>query len=73
MRAPAATNVARLRVRGCGAAYLPKRLLTHGVAIRSALNASVDAAEFELFTNETLLRRPTPEVIDAFLDALGPA
>jgi len=73
VRAPAATNVARLRVRGCGAADLPKRLLTHGVKIRSALSASVDAAEFELFTNETLLRRPTPEVIDAFLDALGPA
>jgi len=73
VRPPAATNVARLRVRGCGAADLPKRLLAHGVAIRPALDASVDAAEFELFTNETILRRPTPEVIDAFLDALRPA
>jgi len=73
VRPPAATNVTRLRVRGCGAADLPERLLAYGISIRPARNASVDAAEFELFTNETLLRRPTPEVIDAFLDALRPA
>jgi threonine aldolase len=73
LRSAAATNVTRLRVRGCGVAALPERLLAHGITIRSALDASAEGAEFELFTNETILRRPIAEVIDAFLDALGPA
>jgi len=73
LRSAAATNVTRLRVRGCGAAALPERLLAHGITIRSALDASAEGAEFELFTNETILRRPIAEVIDTFLDTLGPA
>jgi threonine aldolase len=71
VRSAAATNVARLRVRGCDAARLPERLLAHGVAIRSALYASSEGAEFELFTNETILRRPADETIAAFVEALG--
>ena len=71
VRSAAATNVTRLQVRGYGAADLPERLLPHGIAIRSALDASAEAAEFELFTNETILRRPVAKTIEAFVDALG--
>ena len=71
VRSAAATNVTRLRVGGCGAAELPERLLAHGIAIRSALCASAEGAEFELFTNETILRRPVAETIEAFVKALG--
>jgi threonine aldolase len=72
VRSPAATNVTRLRVRGCGAAGLPERLLQHGIAIRSPLHAAAEGTEFELFTNETILRRPVAKTIEAFVDALGP-
>jgi threonine aldolase len=71
VRSAAATNVTRLRVRGCGAAGLPEQLLAHGVAIRSAVYTSAEGAEFELFTNETILRRPAAETIEAFVKALG--
>jgi len=71
VRSAAATNVTRLRVRGCGAAELPERLLAYGIAIRSAPCASAEGAEFELFTNETILRRPVAETIEAFVKALG--
>ena len=72
-RSKAATNVTRLRVHGCGAATadLPKRLLADGIAIGSPLYVSADVAEFELFTNETILRRPVAETIEAFVKALG--
>ncbi len=71
VRSAAGTNVTRLRARGRGAAGLPERLLAHGVAIRSALCTSANGAEFELFTNETILRRPAAETIEAFVEALG--
>ena len=71
VRSATATNVTRLRIRGRDAAGLPERLLEHGVAIRSPLRASAEGAEFELFTNETILRRPTTETIEAFVKALG--
>jgi threonine aldolase len=71
VRSPAATNVTRLRVRGGGAAGLPELLLEHGVAIRSASHASAEGAEFELVTNETILRRPVAETIEIFVKALG--
>jgi len=48
----------------------PERLLEHGVAIRPALHTAAGAAEFELFTNETILRRPAAETIGAFVKAL---
>jgi hypothetical protein len=60
----------RLRVRGGDAAALPERLIARGVAIRPAVHSSADGAEFEIFTNETILRRPTSEMIDIFAEAL---
>ena len=71
VRSAAATNVTRLRVRGRDAARLPERLLEYGVAIRPASHTAAGAAEFELFTNETILRRPAAETIGAFVKALG--
>jgi threonine aldolase len=70
-RPAAATNVTRLRVFGADAERLPERLLSRGIAIRPALHASPEGAEFELFTNETILRRPTGEVVETFIGALG--
>ena len=70
LRLAAGTNVARLRASGRDAAALPERLLALGVAIRPAQKASPEQAEFELFTNETILRRPTAEIIDSFAKAL---
>jgi threonine aldolase len=69
-RSPAATNVTRLLVTGRDAAALPERLLTRGITIRSPLGTSPEGAEFELFTNETILRRPIGEIIEVFAAAL---
>ena len=71
VRAPVATNVTRLRVGDRGAGGLPERLLERGVAIRAPLRTSAEGAEFELFTNETILRLPTAETIEIFVEALG--
>jgi threonine aldolase len=71
-RPAAATNVTRLRVFGTGAESLPERLLARGIAIRPALYASPEGAEFELFTNETILRRPANEIAEIFIGALEP-
>jgi threonine aldolase len=71
-RPAAATNVARLRVFGADAERLPERLLARGIAIRPALHASPEVAEFELFTNETILRRPAREIVEMFIEALEP-
>jgi threonine aldolase len=73
VRFAASTNVTLLRVCGAAAAGLPERLLRNGVVIRSALRAAADGAEFELFTNETILRRPIAETINIFVTALRSA
>jgi threonine aldolase len=70
-RSSAATNVTRLRICGRGAAGFPEQLIKRGVAIRPPLQASVEEAEYELFVNETILRRPAGETIAAFVGALG--
>jgi threonine aldolase len=72
LRSQAATNVTRLRVAGGHASALPERLLTRGITIQPALHLSDERAEFELFTNETILRRPVAETIEIFIGALGP-
>jgi threonine aldolase len=72
LRSASATNVARLRACGSDAAGVPERLLARGIAIRPALHSSLEGAEFELFTNETILRRPIAETIEIFLEALAP-
>jgi threonine aldolase len=71
LRPVAATNVTRLRVSGADAESLPERLLARGIAIRPALHTSPEGAEFELFTNETILRRPADEIVEMFIEALG--
>jgi threonine aldolase len=71
LRSAAATNVTRLRVSARSAAALPERLLERGIAVRAALHASDRYAEFELFTNETILRRPVEETVEIFLEAIG--
>ena len=65
-----ATNVTILRVSGEDAANLPQRLLAHGIAIRAPRLASRHGAEFALHTNETILRRPAGDLLDAFATAL---
>jgi threonine aldolase len=70
LRSPAATNVTRLHVSGRNAAALPEQLMRRGIAIRPALHSSPEGAEFELFTNETILRRPIAEIIVIFAEAL---
>jgi hypothetical protein len=72
IRRPAVgTNVTRLRVFGNDAASLPERLLKHGIAIRPPLHVSPESAEFELFTNETILRRPVEQIVEMFIETLG--
>ena len=69
-RPAAATNVTRLRVFGADAESLPERLLARGITIRPALHAFPEGAEFELFTNETILCRPANEILEIFVEAL---
>ncbi len=73
LRPAAATNVTRLRILRSDASRLPERLLARGVSIRPALQSTAEGGEFELFTNETILRRPAAETIGIFLEALGAA
>ena len=69
-RPSTATNVTRLRVFGADAESLPERLLAREIAIRPALHAFPEGAEFELFTNETILCRPANEILEIFVEAL---
>ena len=71
IRTAASTNVTRLRIAGRCPTALSERLRARGIAIRPAIQASDESAEFELFTNETILRRPVTETVEAFVDTLG--
>jgi threonine aldolase len=68
---PAGTNVARLHVSGADASALPERLNARGIRILSARRPSTEGAEFTLFTNESLLRRPASRLIGEFTEAIG--
>jgi threonine aldolase len=70
-RRPAGTNVARLHVGGAAAVALPERLHARGIGILSARRPSSEGAEFTLFTNESLLRRPASQLIGEFTEAIG--
>ena len=48
-------------------------MFTIWISIRPPLQAASAAAEFELVTNETILRRPTEQITTDFLAAIGPA
>jgi threonine aldolase len=71
LRSARGTNITRLRVGGGDAGTLPERLHARGVAIRPALHTATDCVEFELYTNETILRHPIAEIIDIFTGAIG--
>lgn len=71
-RSAASTNVTRLRICCAAAASLPERLNARGISIRPPLLAASAGAEFELVTNETILRRPTEQITADFLTAVGP-
>jgi len=73
LRSAASTNVTCLRICSADAASLPERLTARGISIRPPLQAASAAAEFELVTNETILRRPTEQITTDFLAAIGPA
>jgi threonine aldolase len=70
IRSAASTNVTRLRISGRCPTTLPERLRARGIAIRPAIQASDEWAEFELFTNESILRRPLTETVKAFVGGL---
>jgi len=70
-RTPNGTNVARLQVQGANAAALPERLGARGIAIGRAQRTASGATDFVLVTNESLLRRPTSEIIGAVGEALA--
>jgi threonine aldolase len=71
VRSAASTNVTRLCICSAAAASLPERLSTAGISIRPPRLATAAKAEFELITNETVLRRPVDQIIAAFVDAIG--
>ncbi|HEV2100757.1 MAG TPA: aminotransferase class I/II-fold pyridoxal phosphate-dependent enzyme [Stellaceae bacterium] len=71
MRSVRSTNVAGLRICGTAATSLAAQLRAHGISIRPPRRATPTEAEYELVTNETILRRPVDQVIAAFVDAIG--
>jgi threonine aldolase len=70
-RPHAATNVARLIVKRSDAHQLPLKLKERGIIIAEAGLPLPGGAAFDLVTNETILRRPTPELVGAFTTALA--
>jgi threonine aldolase len=68
---PQGTNVTLLKVKGANAASLPQRLWAKGIAIGPGQRSASETADFVLVTNESVLRRPTSEIIDAFVEALA--
>jgi threonine aldolase len=66
-REPHGTNLMRLTVKGSDAAEFRRRLASRGVA----LGAPGASGQFLVATNETLLRRPVGELVEAFDRALS--
>jgi threonine aldolase len=70
-RTQAGTNVARLIVTRSDAHLLPHRLNERGIVIAEARNTTPEGTTFVLVTNESILRRPVPDLVSAFLERLG--
>jgi threonine aldolase len=70
-RSHAGTNVARLVVTRSDAHLLPLQLKERGIIIAEAGLPLPGGTAFDLVTNETILRRPVPELVSAFTNALG--
>ena len=68
---PQGTNVTLLKVKGANATSLPQRLRAKGIAIGPAQRSASETADFVLVTNESVLRRPTSEIVAAFVEALA--
>jgi len=66
-REPSGTNLMRLTVRGVDSAVFRQRLASRGVVLGAA-NAG---ATFLIATNETIVRRPVSELMQAFDGALS--
>ena len=65
-RIPSGTNLFRLRVRGIDAAAFRERLAAQGVLL-----SSPNQNAFLVGVNETLNRRTSSDLVDAFVHALG--
>lgn len=66
----AATNVTIVKITGPDAGRLPQRLWARGIAIRPPRQVLATGAEYALYTNETILRRPVAGIVEDFLAAV---
>ncbi len=70
-RTHAGTNVVRLVVTRSDADRLPQQLYERGIVIAELGHATPEGTTFVLVTNESILRRPVPDLVSAFSSALA--